>query len=176
MKDTGCATTENPATLSAIIEGIHRQINPLEHTPENDSEYRNYDKADDENKSILDLQEEKRESRNARRRKGADKETKDERSSEDHAKVPPITDLQFIHLFSKEEMDRLIHAIVFSDFISADKKVRLIRKIYSTASKYYDNPLFDRHKNELRFDSLIRAQFSEERTKCPPSQANEDLL
>ena len=65
IKSTGSATTENPATLSAIIEDILRQINPEKYIPDEDSEfkikYRNYDKVYDNNKSILDLQEEKRE-------------------------------------------------------------------------------------------------------------------
>lgn len=173
IKGTGSATTENPATLSAIIEDILRQINPKKYIPDEDSEfkikYRNYDKVYDNNKSILDLQEEKRELKNARRRKGADKQEKNKELSNLPAKVPPITDLQFIHLFSKEEMDRLIHAIVFTDFISADEKAVLIRKIFSTASKYYDNPLFDRNKKQIRFDS--RAVFGR-KNKMPAESSN----
>ena len=34
MKDTGCSTTENPATLSAVIDDILYQINPLEYADE----------------------------------------------------------------------------------------------------------------------------------------------
>lgn len=173
MKGTGCATTENPVTLSAIIEDILRQINPLEHTAENDSEYkikyRNYDKVDDDNNSILDLQEKKRELKKKKRRQNANISRIKKDLSELPAKIPPITDLKFIHLFSKEEMDRLIHAIVFTEFISADEKVELIRKICSTASKYYDNPLFDRNKNEIRFDS--RAVFGR-KNKIPAESSD----
>lgn len=157
MKSDGCATTENPATLSSIIEDILRQINPLEHTAENDwkykIKYRNYDKVDDDNNSILDLQEKKRELNKKKRRKNANIAKINRDLSKLPSKVPPITDLRFIHIFSKEEMDRLIHAIVFSDLISADEKIILIEKICSTASKYYENPLFDRNRSEIRFDS-----------------------
>ncbi|MGN0679429.1 MAG: helix-turn-helix transcriptional regulator [Oscillospiraceae bacterium] len=174
MKKDGCATTENPATLSAIIEDILRQINPKDYTPDKDSEfkikYRNYDKVYDNNKSILDLQEEKRELKKAKRRQNANMEEINAGLSDLPSKVPPITDLQYIHLFSKEEMDRLISAIAFTDFISADEKVVLIRKIFSTASEYYENPLFDRNRKKLRFDS--RAVFGR-KNKMPSKSGND---
>ena len=36
----GVAATENPGTLSNTIDGILRQINPVEYTEENEPEYR----------------------------------------------------------------------------------------------------------------------------------------
>lgn len=168
MKDTGCSTTENPATLSAVIDDILRQINPLEYTSENDSEYRIKYRGYKEN--ILDVKEKKREYKKEKRTKGADKQKIDQKLSGLPVKVPSITDLQFIHIFSSEDMDRLICAIAFTDFISHDDKVKLIRKIISTASRYYENPLFDRYKNELRFDS--NAVFGR-KNKMPDASGND---
>ena len=68
-------------------------------------------------------------------------------------KSASLTDFHFVHLFSMEEMDRLIHLVAFSDSLTADAKTTLIRKIMSTASRYYTNPLFDRRTNTLKFDA-----------------------
>ena len=151
LKDTGCATTENAATLSNCIDDILRQINPLEYSPEVDCDYKiKYCGYKD---NILDIKELKNELKKLKRRQGADKQTISERLSQMPSKVPPITDIRFVHLFSTEEMDQLIHAIVFLDTVSSKTKVKLIKKIISTASRYYENPLFDRKKNKLKFDS-----------------------
>lgn len=149
MRDDGFAATENPGTLSNTVDGILRQINPVEYTGKNDSEYRIKYRGYQEN--LLDRKEEIRELKNEARRKGADVEAIRKELSELSAKAPSITDLRYIHDFTDGEMDQLIQAVSFSDGISAKEKEDLIGKIMDTASIHYETPFYDRRKKKLKF-------------------------
>ena len=150
MKDDGAATTENPATLSSTVDEILRQINPIEYTGENDSEYRIKYKGYEKN--LLDEKEAIRELKKSARRKDADLQAIEEELSYLPSKAPSITNLMFIHDFSEKEMDQLIQAVSFSNAISSDDKLNLIRKILNTASEHYKTPFYDKGKNKLRFN------------------------
>ena len=147
----GFAATENPATLKKKIENFLFQLNPVAYSPERDSEYVIKYKGYENNLISESLQ--KRKSANIKRRKNSNSltETTAEKGSK---KSASLTDFHFVHLFSMEEMDRLIHLVAFSDSLTTDEKTTLIRKIMSTASRYYTNPLFDRQTNTLRFDAI----------------------
>ena len=150
MKDDGAATTENPATLSSTVDEILRQINPIEYTGENDSEYRIKYKGYERN--LLDEKEAIRELKKSARRKDADLQAIEEELSHLPSKAPSITNLMFIHDFSEKEMDQLIQAVSFSNAISSEDKLNLIRKILNTASEHYKTPFYDKGKNKLRFN------------------------
>lgn len=149
MRDDGFAATENPGTLSNTVDGILRQINPVEYTEENDSEYRIKYRGYQEN--LLDSKEEIKELKNEARRKGADVKAIRKKLSELSVKAPSITDLRYIHDFTDGEMDQLIQAVSFSDGISAKEKEDLIGKIMDTASIHYETPFYDRRKKKLKF-------------------------
>ncbi len=146
----GVAATENPGTLSNTIDGILRQINPVEYTEENDPEYRIKYRGYQEN--LLDRKEEIKELKNEARRKGADVEAIRKELSALSAKAPSITDLRYIHDFTDREMDLLIQGVSFSDSISAKEKANLIGKIIDTASIYYETPFYDRGTGKLKFN------------------------
>lgn len=150
MRDDGFAATENPGTLSNTVDGILRQINPVEYTGKNDREYRIKYRGYQEN--LLDRKEEIRELKNEARRKGADVEAIRKVLSELAAKAPSITELRYIHDFTDREMDLLIQAVSFSDGISAKEKKELIGKITDTASIYYETPFYDRWTGKLKFN------------------------
>lgn len=151
MRDMdGFAATENPGTLSHIVDGILRQINPVEYTKKNDSAYRIKYRGYQEN--LLDRKEEIKELKNEARRVGADVEAIRKKLSELSAKAPSITELRYIHDFTDREMDQMIQAVSFSDSISAKEKANLIGKITDTASIYYETPFYDRRTGKLKFN------------------------
>ncbi len=117
IQETGDAVTDIPAILSHTVDEILRQINPVEHTEENDAQYRIKYRGYQEN--LLDVKEEIKELKKEARRKGADMQKIREKRSGLPVKAPSITDLRYIHDFTDEEMDQLIQMVSFSDSISA---------------------------------------------------------
>lgn len=150
IQETGDAVTDIPAILSHTVDEILRQINPVEHTEENDAQYRIKYRGYQEN--LLDVKEEIKELKKEARRKGADMQKIREKRSGLPVKAPSITDLRYIHDFTNEEMDQLIQMVSFSDSISAEAKTNLIGKIIDTASLYYETPFYDRRKRKLKFN------------------------
>jgi len=155
MRDTGEATTENAATLSATIDRILRQVNPAAYWEEdgesNDAEYRiKYKGYDDPEQDPLDLKEEIAELKRARRRKGSNVRAIDRRIAS-LGKAPSITELCYVHDFSDRELDQLIRLISFSDMLTPEDKENLIRKLLKTASQYFTTPFYDTARRKLKF-------------------------
>lgn len=74
-------------------------------------------------------------------------------------KAPEITDLQYVHLFSNEQLDELIQMICFTELLAQEEKEELIRKLLSTASLYYETPFWDGLK--LKFNpSAVYGRYS----------------
>lgn len=149
------STTSNRKTLSDTIEQILLGINPIEHTIENDKDYRikyeGYDKPVDENP--LSIKNRINEIRKALRRKGADKEKLEKQLKElKGGKAPTITGLRYIHDFSNHDLDNLISAVAMSSAIAPDEKEELIGKIVGTGSNYYKSPFYDKVRGRLKFD------------------------
>ena len=63
-----------------------------------------------------------------------------------------LTGLSLNHLFSYDELDRLIGAVCFSDMLTQEEKTELVKKIISTASEYYRSPFWDRDAQKLLFN------------------------
>ena len=148
-------TTDNPMTLSGTIDEILVQINPTEHTEENDSEYRikydGYDKPFEENPLII--RNKINEIKKKMRHKGEDTEAlRKELEDLGVRKAPAIKGLRYIHDFDAKDMDRLIGAVALSAGIPAGDKERLISRIMDTASKYYRSPFYDRALGTLKFN------------------------
>lgn len=149
------STTENPSTLSNTVDEILLQINPIEHTGDNDHEYRikyeGYDLPYDENPLIRKMRI--TELRKELRRKGADKKAiQAEIGKLCAGKAPAITKLRYVHSFDHNDMDRLISAVALSPSIPPTDKERLIQKIMDTASIYYSSPFYDKTNRKLRFN------------------------
>ena len=64
-------------------------------------------------------------------------------------KSATISDLALVHLFSEEQLDKLIQIVRFSDFLSEEEKRDLIGKLLRTASIRYRSPFSD---GKMRFD------------------------
>ena len=64
-------------------------------------------------------------------------------------KEATISNFSFVHLFSEEQLDKLIQIVRFSDFLSEEEKRDLIGKLLRTASIHYRSPFSD---GEMRFD------------------------
>lgn len=54
-----------------------------------------------------------------------------------------ITGFWYSHIFSKDETDKLIEAVCFSDMLTKEEKTLLVKKIVNTASTYYSSPFWD---------------------------------
>ena len=65
-----------------------------------------------------------------------------------------ISELAYVHLFEKGEMDSLIEAVCFSDMLTAEEKNALVAKIFSTASEYYESPFWDRDDQKILFNPV----------------------
>ena len=155
MRETGDATTENAATLSATVDQILRQVNPAAYWQEdgesNDAEYRiKYKGYDDPEHNPLDLKEEIAELKRARRRKGSNVQAIDHRIAS-LGKAPSITELRYVHDFSDREMNQLIRLISFSNMLTPEDKEILIRKLLKTASQYFTTSFYDATRRKLKF-------------------------
>ena len=133
---------ESPNTLTSTIEDMLAEVNPLEYNGENDGEYKVKYEGYKENRL------------NAKRNKKNGKKAAD------------ITEFSYVHTFDREELDRLIQLVCFSDMLCSKDKQHLVDKLVSTASVYYRTPfqndeeLGDTSK-ELRFNpKAIHGRFS----------------
>ena len=54
-----------------------------------------------------------------------------------------ITGFWYSHIFTKDETDKLIETVCFSDMLTKDEKTLLVKKIVNTASAYYSSPFWD---------------------------------
>ena len=148
-------TTDNPQTLSNTVDEILIQINPAEHTGDNDGDYRirydGYDSPFEENPLVI--KNEIRELRKEMRRKGANVGAlKKELDQLGVSKAPSITGIRYIHDLSDEDMDQLISAVALSAAIPPERKEHLIGRIMATGSRYYRNPFYDPAREQLRFN------------------------
>ena len=113
-------------TFNRMIAEILMELNPGEYSDDNDSDYRiKYDgyKEDKLNKCI--------------------KRNKSSSQKVESGSAPVLNGLSYVHPFTYEETDRLIHLVSFTDMLSLEEKKRLICKIVDTASKYYTTPYWD---------------------------------
>lgn len=113
---------EAPNTLTSTVEEILAELGPSEYSRKNKDKYR----------IIYEGYEENRLKAKQNREKGG--------------KAVPITNFSYVHIFSSEELDRLIQVICLSDMFSNEEKLRLANKLISTASVYYNTPFVDGDK------------------------------
>lgn len=122
-------------TLTSTIENMLTEVNPPEYTGKNDGEYKVKYEGYKENRL------------NAKRNKERGKKAAD------------ITGFSYMHIFDHTELDSLIQLVCFSDMFSNEDKQRLVEKLVSTASQYYQTPFQDGKK--LRFNPKgIHGRFS----------------
>ena len=130
-------------TMTKTIEEMITELDPSEYTEDKEQEYRiKYDGYKED-----------------RIKKKANKE-KGEKSD-------PITNFSYNHIFSNDELDRLIQLVSFSDMLDIDDKNNLIKKLIATASEYYRTPFWD---DKLRFNpkavyGRLSSRYPKERTQ-----------
>ena len=161
MMDTMESTTNNPETLSRSIDEILFQINPFEYSEENDDDYKiKYDgykqnriieKQDIKENISLKIHEAKKRGI-VLKKSDARKEVLEELNGT--KKLPIITNLSYVHDFNNSQLDIIIQAVCFSDFIPVNDKTKIIRKLVATASKYYKTPYYDKYRNKLLFNPM----------------------
>lgn len=125
-KYSNSTSVESNNTFNKMIAEILLELNPREYSDENDSDYRiRYDgyKEDKLNKCI--------------------KRNNSSSQKVESGSAPVLNGLSYVHPFTYEETDRLIHLVSFTDMLSLEEKKRLICKIVDTASKYYTTPYWD---------------------------------
>ena len=133
---------EKSNTLTSTIEDILAEVNPLEYTGENDGDYKVKYEGYKENRLKAKWNKEKG-------KKAAD-----------------ITGFSYVHTFDNSELDSLIQLVCFSDMLSNQEKQRLVNKLVSTASVYYQTPFQSDEEpedalRELRFNpKAIYGRFS----------------
>ncbi len=121
-------------TLTAIMENMLQEINPMEYSEENEKEYRVKYDGYKENLLKQKLEFDKKsegKSDKAGKTKGDKK-----------GKAPTISGFSYVHLFSDAQLDSLIQLICFSEMISVDEKQELIRRLMTTVSLYYESPFW----------------------------------
>ena len=116
---------ESDNTMTKTIEEIITELDPLEYSEKNEAEY------------IVryDGYKEDRIKKKLNKEKGA--------------KADSITNFWFSHIFTNDELDRLIQLVCFSDMLDANEKSVLVKKLVSTASVYYNTPFCDK---EIKFN------------------------
>lgn len=121
-------------TITSTLEQIIAELDPLEYTKENESEY-----------TIL--------------YEGYKENRYKENKSCNNKKAQPITGFSYNHIFSDRELDTLIAQICFSDIISSEDKTRIVKKLISTASVHYKSQFFDGKK--LKFNpKAVHSRFT----------------
>ncbi len=132
---------EEDNTFNKSMAEILLEINPARHTDNNDDKYR-LKYASYESDYL----------------NGRVKMKKDNPNKVDTA--PVINGLQYVHDFDNETLDKLIQLVSFSDMFSNEEKSKLISRLVSTASVYYNTPFMD--GNYLKFNpSAIHGRFSQ---------------
>ncbi len=111
-------------TFSKSMAELLLELNPGRHTDENDGDYRiKYDGYEsDYLQGNVEMQE--------------DNPVKVK-------KAPVINGLRYVHDFDNASLDRLIQLVSFSDMFSNEEKARLVRRLASTASVYYQTPFME---------------------------------
>lgn len=131
---------ENPRTLADTVEDMLMEVNPLSYTDENDHEYKIKYKGYKEDR------------------------LKAKKNKESGKKAPDITEFSYVHTFTREELDRLIQLVCFSDMLSNEDKQQLVSKLASTASVYYRTPFLQPSadgKDKIRFHpQAVHGRFS----------------
>ncbi|MDD5956440.1 MAG: WYL domain-containing protein [Lachnospiraceae bacterium] len=125
-KYSNSTSVESYNKFNKMIAEILLELNPREYSDENDSDYRiKYDgyKEDKLNKCI--------------------KRNNSSSQKVESGSAPVLNGLSYVHPFTYEETDWLIHLVSFTDMLSLEEKKRLICKIVDTASKYYTTPYWD---------------------------------
>lgn len=125
-KYSNSTSVESYNKFNKMIAEILLELNPSEYSDENDSDYRiKYDgyKEDKLNKCI--------------------KRNNSSSQKVESGSAPVLNGLSYVHPFTYEETDWLIHLVSFTDMLSLEEKKRLICKIVDTASKYYTTPYWD---------------------------------
>ena len=130
---------ESKNTITKTIEEIITELDPLEYSEDNEDEYRiKYDgyKEDRIKKKL---------------------------SKEKGVKADSITNFSYTHIFTNDELDRLIQLVCFSDMLDTNEKNALVEKLISTASVYYKTPFWD---NAIKFNpKAVHGRFSARRPK-----------
>ncbi len=126
---------EAPNTLTSTIEEILSEVNPTEYSEQNEDQYKIKYEGYKENR------------------------LKAKRDKTGGKKAAAITNFSYAHLFGYEELDRLIQIVCLSDMLSAEEKKRIVNKLVSTASVYYNTPFLDGDK--LKFSpTAVHGRFS----------------
>ena len=128
---------ESKNTITKTIEEIITELDPLEYSGKNEAEY------------IVryDGYKEDRIKKKLNKEKGT--------------KADSITNFWFSHIFTNDELDRLIQLVCFSDMLDANEKSVLVKKLVSTASVYYNTPFCDK---EIKFNpKAVHGRFSTRR-------------
>ena len=110
---------EAPNTFTSTLEEILAEMDPLEHTEDNERDYRIRYEGYQENR------------------------LKEKRNKEKGKKSADITDFSYVHTFSFAELDNLIQMVCFSNLLSNEEKQCLVDKLVSTSSLYYRTPFYD---------------------------------
>ncbi|MBQ9870791.1 MAG: WYL domain-containing protein [Eubacterium sp.] len=126
-------TTKNAGTLSKTLDEILQEIQPLVYDPSLEEEYRIRYRGYQEDALIHKL-------------------VQDENVDENDRRTVSITNLEYVHPFSYEEMNQLIEAVGLSGMLSKEDKKNLTRKILKTASRHYHTPYYDRDSDDLKFN------------------------
>lgn len=126
---------ESNNTITSTMEELITELDPLEYTGDNDSEY----------KILYDGYKENRFKENKAR-----SEKKANATEAVKGKAKTISNFSYNHVFSKNELDLLIEQVCFSAVISEEEKEKLVQKLISTASLYYKSPFWDGQK--LKFN------------------------
>jgi DNA-directed RNA polymerase specialized sigma subunit len=128
---------ESDNTITKTIEEIITELDPLEYSEDNEDEYR----------IKYDGYKEDRIKKKLNKEKGT--------------KADSITNFWFSHIFTNDELDRLIQLVCFSDMLDANEKSVLVKKLVSTASVYYNTPFCDK---EIKFNpKAVHGRFSTRR-------------
>ena len=127
-------------TFNRMMGELLMEINPAIHTEDNDEDYRikykKYDENDLNNRVKMDT-----------------------KNPNKVGTAPVINELQYVHDFDHETLDKLIQVVSFSDMFSKEEKTKIIRKLVKTASVYYRTPYMN--GDDLRFNpSAIHGRFS----------------
>ncbi|MCR5733748.1 MAG: WYL domain-containing protein [Lachnospiraceae bacterium] len=137
------ASIESSNTFNKSMAEILMELDPLRHTAENDDLYRIRYEGYETDRLAEKV-----------------KMQKDNPVKVETGVV--FNGLKYVHDFDGDTLDRLIQVISFSDMFSNEEKTKLIKKLISTMSVYYDTPFMD--ENGLKFNpTAIHGRFSNRR-------------
>lgn len=147
----------NARSLADTIDKILLAVNPPEYDEENTDQYRIRYKGYEDNLISVHYDVKRKKAEELQEIRKAKKEGKEPTIKRTKfARIPSITDLQYVHDFSFAELDALIQVIYEAKTLTEEEKINLIDKVSNLSSKKYRQKWISPRDGKVKSKSVLQ--------------------